>query len=121
MISRRRLISLAEAQNWRCAYCAIVMQADDKEAPDAITRDHFVPKCEGGPNHVDNVVVACRDCNNGRGNMAAIKFFYLVQNGFGIRRRRQPRRRLIINAQARAKRVKRFRITADRSIWETVA
>ena len=43
-VLRRRM--LAEAQNWRCAYCAAAM-ADDAAHPIAATVDHVAPRAVG--------------------------------------------------------------------------
>jgi 5-methylcytosine-specific restriction endonuclease McrA len=28
-----------------------------------LTIDHLIPRCNGGSNHVDNLIVACKQCN----------------------------------------------------------
>lgn len=39
----------------------------DKECPNLVkTKDHVVPKCNGGRDYVSNVVLACADCNQSR-------------------------------------------------------
>lgn len=53
---------LAEAQNWRCAYCGVHMTLA-RSTPSLVTRDHVVPRCEGGSEDWDNLVAACRACN----------------------------------------------------------
>lgn len=58
---------LAEAQNWRCCYCGVPM-IHDRCSPTQATIEHIVPRSLGGPNRPDNYVVACRACNEARGN-----------------------------------------------------
>lgn len=58
-----RKIVLREG-NRRCHYCKdMCSNKGSKRA----TREHVVPKAYGGPNHVDNYVLACSDCNSKRG------------------------------------------------------
>jgi 5-methylcytosine-specific restriction endonuclease McrA len=96
------------------------MQADHPEDHDAITRDHVKPRSKGGRDNVDNIVAACKGCNEARGSMDAIAFFCMVQNGFRLTKRKGwRRRRAIAAAQTRARVTKRFRVTEDRSIWVT--
>lgn len=60
---RKRLRArLAEAQNWRCCYCGIRMDGNENE-PNAPTLEHVNPIYYGGSGSVENLVVACRDCN----------------------------------------------------------
>lgn len=40
-----------------CAYC--VTESSGK----SLTRDHVIPRSKGGPDHWNNVVTACRTCN----------------------------------------------------------
>lgn len=43
---------------YRCVYCG--RRAD--------TRDHVVPRSRGGANTADNLVAACKRCNNAKGD-----------------------------------------------------
>ena len=58
-------VRLAEAQNWRCCWCHQPM-ALERKRPDSATFEHIVPRCMGGPDRIENVVIACNDCNNRR-------------------------------------------------------
>jgi hypothetical protein len=54
---------LAEAQNWRCCYCGVRMK-DTPHDPASATLEAIVPKSRGGnPFDVDNLAVACLQCN----------------------------------------------------------
>lgn len=71
---------LAEAQNWRCCYCGEVC---DSEEPDwkPATFEHVVELSKGGADNWDNLVMACYDCNDERGNkMTAEEFYRRKQN-----------------------------------------
>lgn len=50
-------------QNRKCFYC------HTKLSFDMSTYDHIIPQCEGGSEHYDNFVVACKKCNNVRKDM----------------------------------------------------
>lgn len=47
----------------------------------AMTREHVVPRSYGGEGK-ENLVAACRLCNELRGNMDAIAFYNLLQKWF---------------------------------------
>lgn len=61
---------LLEKWGHRCAYC------DASDVPLEI--DHVVPRSKGGSNRVSNLVIACHDCNQRKGNMS-IKDFLIGQ------------------------------------------
>lgn len=44
----------------QCRYCGVPVNWKDKRGPVGGTYDHVIPR---GPNSLENVVVACRDCN----------------------------------------------------------
>jgi len=69
-IKKCKRIALAEAQNWRCAYCGCVMEIETS------TADHVVPRSKGGSNFHTNLVAACFLCNQERGAMPAIDFWF---------------------------------------------
>jgi len=56
---------LAEAQGWRCCYCGVRM-IDGGQSPSSATLEHVVPRCQGGTDAEDNLVVACCTCNTAR-------------------------------------------------------
>lgn len=69
-------LRLAEAQNWRCAYCSGVMSMDGMR-DDMATADHLVPRWRGGWRVWENTVAACRACNGARGASPCFWAFYL--------------------------------------------
>ncbi len=80
------IIALSEPQNHRCCYCGHHMirhhQQRSRAAPlNAATRDHLTPRTHGGRN-IDNLVAACLQCNNLRGDMEALAFFNLLRKMF---------------------------------------
>jgi hypothetical protein len=57
---------LLEKFNRTCSYCTV------KEVPLEI--DHIVPKSRGGTNRVSNLTLACKPCNQKKGNQTAEEF-----------------------------------------------
>lgn len=75
----RKRIALAEAQNWRCAYCWIVMKCEaDPDDDDALTVDEVVARAAGGTRIWSNQIAACWKCNNGRGSAPAERYAEIV-------------------------------------------
>ena len=64
---RRRRIALAEAQNWRCAYCGGIMDMDG-HGPALATVEHLVLSRGKKRRRRDNCVSACWGCNSARGD-----------------------------------------------------
>ena len=58
-VHRRQIIA---RDNNQCQYCAKVFLSDK------LTLDHIVPKSKGGKNTWDNLVAACKKCNQKKGN-----------------------------------------------------
>jgi hypothetical protein len=72
-------MALAEAQNWRCAYCGGLMAFEGMGA-DVATVDHLLARSAGGTDGKWNLVAACAGCNSGRGqDFPAQQFFRLRQ------------------------------------------
>jgi 5-methylcytosine-specific restriction endonuclease McrA len=54
-------------QEGRCRWCGEVMRLRGP-GPDVVTIDHVIPRSKGGSDDIDNLVGACRLCNNRRGD-----------------------------------------------------
>jgi len=54
---------------YMCQYCGVVRPPD-------LEVDHIVPRSRGGSNRPDNLVVACHDCNQRKGNLTATEYGY---------------------------------------------
>ena len=72
--TRRIVAALIERDGDLCAYCR---QPFDEERP--ATVDHVVPRSRGGSNELDNLVAACRPCNQAKGAMSAVAFRGLLE------------------------------------------
>lgn len=64
----RQFHDLVKQYNHRCAYCGI------KLTPANITADHKVPLARGGTNTIENIVPACRPCNQEKNRLTAEEF-----------------------------------------------
>lgn len=53
--------ALFERDNYQCLYCGRYFETR------LLTRDHIVPRCHGGRDSWENVVAACRRCNQHKG------------------------------------------------------
>lgn len=51
-------LRLGSEQNWRCCYCGRRM-----EELRSATFDHVIAKSRGGTDEYENMVLACRPCN----------------------------------------------------------
>ena len=58
---RRRRLTLFRRDGWRCVYCR------RRGKRGSLTIDHKIPRKDGGPNHLDNLLTACRSCNQRKG------------------------------------------------------
>jgi hypothetical protein len=58
---------LFQEQRGFCKYCARKMTMDVEDPLLVCTIDHITPRAEGGHTLVENIVGACRQCNNSRG------------------------------------------------------
>lgn len=58
-----------------CGYCFRV--GSTKNGPDGSTWhiDHIIPVADDGPTEMDNLVLACRTCNQSKGAMSPLEFF----------------------------------------------
>lgn len=62
-ISRRLRFEILRRDNYTCRYCGAA-------APDVpLAVDHVIPEALGGGDDANNLVTACRDCNNGKSSV----------------------------------------------------
>ncbi len=57
----RRFRALIERDGDFCHYCGVVLSDESR------SMDHIVPRSRGGTNVLENLVLACKPCNNKKG------------------------------------------------------
>jgi 5-methylcytosine-specific restriction endonuclease McrA len=55
-------LSIFARDRWTCQYCG------SKGGTEELTRDHVVPRAQGGKSCWENVVTACKPCNHKKAN-----------------------------------------------------
>lgn len=61
---------------FRCNYCGVRL-LDPVAHPnhaDSATIDHIVPRCNGGDDNLINLALACRRCNEDKGNKSMMQW-----------------------------------------------
>lgn len=81
------VVRIAESQNHRCCYCRHPMirhvHQDRQPTPrNAATKDHVIPRAYGGATTYENMVAACLQCNNLRGEIDAVTFYNIMHKWF---------------------------------------
>lgn len=84
------LTQLMIRHDGRCAYCGRVVRRPRSwrvvEQPDSYpTIDHVLPTVLRGRHRLDNMVLACRGCNNLKGDFLVGEFLMLYPKGFMTR------------------------------------
>ncbi len=74
-----RLACIRTQQNL-CFYCKRRMDATETRSPRAATLDHMVPLALGGETRTENLVAACRTCNECKGDLTADDFRVVMEN-----------------------------------------
>lgn len=70
---RRSRLALHRRDGWRCHYCR------KRGTMRTLTRDHIIPRKDGGPNTLDNLVSACRSCNQRKGTKSYSSFIERIR------------------------------------------
>ncbi len=68
-LGRELFRALAEAQNWRCCYCGEHVDEQPTRYARYGTIEHVVPLSLRGPDHPDNMAIACKKCNSDQLNL----------------------------------------------------
>lgn len=73
---RVRLQALAKAKRngqTNCPHCNVALDYSQGLQPNSAEPDHVIPWSMGGKDHVDNLIVICRACNQSKGHRGAPK------------------------------------------------
>lgn len=77
-LKRRLLPRLIARYGFRCHYCGIPLEQNGLNGynPRGVSFDHVIPKIHGGTDTEDNLVLACRRCNNQKRTQSYEEFAY---------------------------------------------
>lgn len=74
---RRRIRRHASSEMMCCYLCGIKLDFTTEEADDSMTIDHVWPRAYGGDSVYDNLLVACRSCNNIKASTPSWAMYYI--------------------------------------------
>ncbi len=60
-----------------CYYCGILLTIENRSL------DHYVPRSRGGSGEEENLVTACKDCNEKKGNMLPSEMYVPLTSNLG--------------------------------------
>ncbi len=63
-----------QRDHWLCRYCGCNVHGRDPLRTDFATIDHVEPLARGGLSIQDNMVTACRGCNEAKGDMTLAEY-----------------------------------------------
>ena len=78
-----RLHALARRHGWFCRYCGIPViepLRNELVKRNTATLDHVISIADGGRDHISNIVIACRDCNQWKGRHSIQNISQLSDN-----------------------------------------
>jgi hypothetical protein len=64
-VSEADKLFVRQRANYLCEYC----HSSERVSPSRFTMEHITPQSLGGPDHTDNLALACRRCNERRYNI----------------------------------------------------
>lgn len=67
-----------------CAYCDRALKVGTFNQPLSPSRDHAIPLSRGGADSIDNIVIACRECNSDKGSLLPEEYM-AVRGGLASR------------------------------------
>nr|WP_228348359.1 HNH endonuclease [Flagellatimonas centrodinii] len=72
---RCRKLARLMRRHKNCYYCGCVLNKANRSI------DHLIPQALGGPNHIDNLVLCCLDCNQRKGAVPVLPAPWVPPNG----------------------------------------
>lgn len=91
----RRIRRLIDRDGPHCVWCGLRMTERHRWA----SADHIIPRSEDGSLFLDNLVLACRPCNNQRFSLRAIDYLERCEADA----EKRPDRALVLRAIVRAR------------------
>lgn len=84
MVNRNRQKREIRKKVWekcdkKCFYCRVEMVFKGRQNGKFMTMEHLIPKSQGGTLAEDNVVAACKACNEARGTMKIKDFVEFME------------------------------------------
>lgn len=77
--------AVAARDGWVCRYCGRPVTAPPKgrdhtaaEAPTVASLDHWVPRARGGAWELANLVLACKPCNEDKGQLTGPEYLAVL-------------------------------------------
>ncbi|WP_180967249.1 HNH endonuclease [Zhihengliuella halotolerans] len=71
---RAKALRLAQARGQdSCPYCGVTLDYIVSRTPRSAEPDHAYAHAKGGQDHIDNLIVICRRCNQSKGDRPAPK------------------------------------------------
>lgn len=125
---RRNLIRLAMRDGCKCRHCQtdvyfpwmVSKQYHRNNRARSATFDHIIPKSQGGTYHLSNGMIACKQCNNARGDMSVEQFQALIAayGGSGQYKMLKKATRKQKRAERKAKRELKRRAVRVQFLWD---
>ena len=68
----------------RCWYCLKPLSLEGSETIEKAVKEHQTPRSRGGRNTIDNIVPACKECNDRKHDMTEAEFRTAFSEAFKI-------------------------------------
>jgi 5-methylcytosine-specific restriction endonuclease McrA len=78
-IRKEKRLRIYARDDWRCVWClsrVTLAKCLGRPGVRLATLDHLVTRERGGGNDASNLLTACVECNQARGNMSAVEFAF---------------------------------------------
>ena len=126
LANARRLKTLrcSEAQGHRCCYCLRATwhpsYGETGSRGKLATLEHFIPRANGGTDHMHNLVMACYSCNNRRqDDYDAFHFWEVVQQLVVDPKIANRKERAVLRQQQRVEKLAKSLVRQDKAVLIT--
>lgn len=76
--------AIGNRDGWNCHWCKMELTTEKNERTrktNMATLDHKIPQADGGSNHIDNLLLSCKNCNHRRGCLTYEEYKAVVNLG----------------------------------------